>query len=364
MSKDLVVTASEELAISSRGYHLIKKLGEGSYAKVYLTEFKSGKDGKTTQLGCKIIDTAKAPKDFVKKFLPRELDILVKLNHPHIIHIQNIFQRRHKYFIFMRFAENGDLLEFILKKGAVSEAQSRVWLRQIVLAVQYLHEMEIAHRDLKCENALITSNYNLKIADFGFARYVVDQHGKKLTSDTYCGSLSYAAPEILRGIPYHPKIADMWSVGVILYVMLNKAMPFDDANIKKLYEQQTTKKWRFRAKVVDILSDQVKNLAAHLLEPDVSKRWRADQVLCSDWLAMDPRLLDMNAAESGALQQAQEQKKKLDVSNKFLGGKMPKKSSLNDMTTLKDEKDDTKIKANTSSPSMAEKELTELKSRK
>lgn len=312
MSKELPNSASEELTLSSRGYKLLKKLGEGSYAKVYLAEFKSqATDGdRKSNLACKIVDTAKAPKDFVRKFLPRELDILIKLNHPHVIHIHSIFQRKTKYFIFMRFAENGDLLEFILKKGAISEAQARVWMRQLALATQYLHDMEIAHRDLKCENALITNNYNVKLADFGFARYVVDAHGKKQTSETYCGSLSYAAPEILRGLPYHPKIADIWSLGVILYIMLNKAMPFDDTNIKRLYEQQTGKRWRFRAKVIDVLSDQVKKLMTHLLEPDVAKRWRVEQILNSEWLAMDPRLMQLNPAEQAAMLQAQEERKK------------------------------------------------------
>lgn len=325
MSKELDCTQSEEIALTSRGYSLLKKLGEGSYAKVYLTEFKQKDEKKALLLACKVIDTDKAPKDFVKKFLPRELDILTKLNHPHIVHLHNIFMRKAKYLIFMRFAENGDLLEFILKKGAVSEAQSRVWLRQISLALQYLHEMELAHRDLKCENALITGNFNLKLADFGFARYVIDQHGKRVTSDTYCGSLSYAAPEILRGIPYHPKIADTWSLGVILYVMLNKAMPFDDGNIKRLYEQQTNKRWRFRAKVVDILSEQVKKLTGHLLEPDIAKRFRVDQVLTSDWMAMDTRLLELNSAEQAALNYAYEQKKKhTDVNSKPLFNKKRK----------------------------------------
>ncbi|XP_022912583.1 testis-specific serine/threonine-protein kinase 3-like [Onthophagus taurus] len=324
MSKDIDTTPSEELALASKGYKLLKKLGEGSYAKVYLTDFRNPKENKSLQLACKVVDTSVAPKDFVKKFLPRELDILIKLNHPHIVHIQNIFQRRSKYFVFMRFAENGDLLEFILKKGAISEAQARVWLRQLALGIQYLHEMDVAHRDLKCENALITSNYNVKIADFGFARYVVDGSGKKITSDTYCGSLSYAAPEILRGIPYHPKIADLWSVGVILYIMLNKAMPFDDGNIKRLYEQQTNKRWRFRAKVVDLLSDQVKKLTACLLEPDINKRYRVDQVLTSEWIAMDPRLLELSSPEQQALQAAQEERKKHQESGVKALSSLPK----------------------------------------
>lgn len=306
----LQLRTSEELTLSQKGYRLFKKLGEGSYAQVFLAQFKSSvNDDKPKDLACKIVDTGKAPKDFVKKFLPRELDILVRLNHPHVIHIHSIFQRKMKYFIFMRHAENGDLLEFILKKGPVSEAQSRVWVRQIGLAIQYLHEMDVAHRDLKCENCLITSNYNIKLADFGFARFVLDIHGKKTTSSTYCGSLSYAAPEVLRGMPYYPKISDLWSFGIIIYIMVNKAMPFDDTNVKKLYDHQVNKRWKFRAKVADGLSENLKILVAKLLEPDVSKRWKIIQVLKSDWIAMDPRLTSMSGNEQEAILQAQQERK-------------------------------------------------------
>ncbi|XP_023026040.1 testis-specific serine/threonine-protein kinase 3 [Leptinotarsa decemlineata] len=313
-SQDQLLRPSEDLTLASRGYRLLRKLGEGSYARVYLAEFigttpNDEKEKANKLLACKIVDVSKAPKDFVKKFLPRELDILVRISHPHIIHIHSIFQRKTKYFIFMRHAENGDLLEFILKKGPISEAQSRVWMRQICLAVQYLHDMEIAHRDLKCENALITSNYNLKLADFGFARFTIDSHGRKLTSTTYCGSLSYAAPEILRGMPYHPKIADIWSLGIILYIMINKAMPFDDTNVKRLHEQQVNRRWKFRTKVIDNLSEAIKQVVIHLLEPDIIKRWKVEQVLSSEWMAMDPRLAQLTTAEEGALAQAQVERK-------------------------------------------------------
>lgn len=176
--------------------------------------------------------------------------------------------------------------------------------------LQYLHEMEITHRDVKCENVLLTSNYNVKLADFGFARYMVDGRGKRVLSDTYCGSLSYVAPEILRGFPYNPKISDIWSLGVILYILLNKAMPFDETNIKRLYEQQIARKWKFRRKVMGNLTDHVKKLVSSLLEPDVSKRWRWDQIVQSDWIAMDPRLLVLTPAEQSALNNAIEERKK------------------------------------------------------
>lgn len=172
--------------------------------------------------------------------------------------------------------------------------------------------MEIAHRDMKCENVLLTSNFNVKLADFGFARYVIDNRGKRVLSDTYCGSLSYAAPEILRASPYNPKIADLWSLGVILYILLNKSMPFDDTDIKRLYEQQTNRKWKFRSKIAETLSEQVKKLVTRLLEPDVSKRWKLDQTLHSEWIAMDPRLLVLTPAEQTALNNAIQERKKIE----------------------------------------------------
>lgn len=277
---------------------MLNKIGEGSYSGVYLAEYSSTPNVIKHNLACKVIDTSNAPSEFVRKFLPRELEVLIKVNHPHIIHIHSVFQKRAKYYIFMRYAENGDLLEYIMKNGAISEGQTRFWVRQIALAVQYLHSIDIVHRDLKCENILITSKFNVKLADFGFSRFM----NNKSRSSTYCGSLSYAAPEILKGTPYNPTISDVWSLGIVLYVMLNKAMPFDDSNVKRLYELQVKKKWKFRSKIERDLSLQVKTLLQRILEPDITKRWTLEQILTSDWIKMDPMLLEMNSIERIAVQ--------------------------------------------------------------
>ncbi|XP_072389988.1 testis-specific serine/threonine-protein kinase 3-like [Diabrotica undecimpunctata] len=308
MRKGLPPKDSDELVLFQKGYKLLKKLGEGSYAPVFFTEYMdSKKKEEPRKLACKIIDTKKAPKDFVKKFLPRELEILALINHPHIIHVQSIFLRKQRYYIFMKLAEKGDLLDYLLKNGATSENRARVWFRQIALAVQYLHELGVAHRDLKCENCLISANNNLKIADFGFARFVVNAEAQNITSSTYCGSLNYAAPELLKGNPYFPKSSDCWSLGVILYAMLNKSMPFEEKNVRNLINRQTQKKWKFRSKVVDALSEEVKHITKRLLDPDPNSRWKIGQIVDSDWIRMDNRLWDMTPDEQKCLNQARKE---------------------------------------------------------
>ncbi|XP_050672328.1 testis-specific serine/threonine-protein kinase 6-like isoform X4 [Leptidea sinapis] len=269
-------------------------------------------DSRHTVMACKVIDTAQAPRDYLTKFLPRELDVLIRVNHPHIVHVSNIFQRRAKYFIFLRFAENGDLLDFLTQNGAIPESQCRLWMRQILSGINYIHTLNIAHRDLKCENILITANYNVKITDFGFARNV-RQRDRDLLSETYCGSLSYAAPEVLKGVPYLPKLADMWSIGIIMYTMLNKALPFNETSVKKLYEKQVTRKWRFRTGVVNQLSSECKQQVTSLMDPEPKARPLAANLFTAPWITMDPRLIKLTFLEESLLKQATEESQKKEM---------------------------------------------------
>ncbi|XP_052758264.1 testis-specific serine/threonine-protein kinase 1-like isoform X5 [Galleria mellonella] len=308
----LKLSASEQLTLATRGYKMLKKVNEGSYAKVYLAEYRNpNKNDKLSILACKIIDTNTAPKDFVKKFLPREIEMLIKLNHPHLVHTHSIFQRRYKYFIFMRYMERGDLLEYILQKGAVQEDQARIWARQLALAIQYMHELEIAHRDIKCENVLLTANQNAKLSDFGFARLCIDKKLKDVHSETFCGSLSYTAPEILQGAPYFPKPTDVWSLGIVLYVMLNRAMPFEDKHIKRLYQAQINRNWKFRSRYIDSISENCKRLIMQMLEPHYQNRIKIEQIINSEWIAMDSRLLEWTQQETAAYKKAQEERNQL-----------------------------------------------------
>ncbi|EEB14914.1 cAMP-dependent protein kinase catalytic subunit, putative [Pediculus humanus corporis] len=275
---------SELNALEQRGYLIGKKVGQGSYATVHVADYIDDSSKRKMRLACKIFDKEKAPKDFLNKFFPRELEILTKIENPNVIQVHSILQRGPRVFIFMRFADNGDLLDFVKRTGIIPEHQAKLWFRQMISGLQYLHDKDIAHRDLKCENILLSKRFNVKLADFGFARYCIDNDGHRILSHTYCGSAAYAAPEVVSGTPYNPKLADIWSLGIILFIMLNASMPFDDSNLRKLLRDQTSKNWTFRTKVRESVSPLAKTLVKQILEPDLTKRLRLENLVNHEWV--------------------------------------------------------------------------------
>lgn len=189
----------------------------------------------------------------------------------------------------MRCAENGNLLDYVKKNKIVSEQQSQTWFRQMALGLQYLHSKNIAHRDLKCENILLSRRNHVKLADFGFARFCIDNDKRRILSQTYCGSAAYAAPEVVSGTPYNPKLADVWSLGIILYIILCGTPPFDDENLTKLLRNQMSRNFNFRSRVQDSISSYAKSLVRHILEPDITLRFTLDRVLSHEWMCLQKK---------------------------------------------------------------------------
>ena len=219
---------SNEDTVSKR-YNFFYDLGSGAYATVkYATCSKTNK-----AVAIKIISKAKTPREYLRKFVPREVDALKKLSvheHPNIAQMREFFETSRRVYLVTKLAVGGDLLAYINSRKCLNEDTSRKMIAELLCALDHIHDLGIVHRDLKCENLLIGENESLIVSDFGFAT----QQPKNRLLTTFCGSYAYAAPEILTGSSYNGKCTDVWSVGVILYAMLNGRLPFNDTKPKNI----------------------------------------------------------------------------------------------------------------------------------
>lgn len=180
--------------LQHHGYYLGDTIGKGTFSKVVrackiIENVHENVNEKRIELACKIIDRQQSDTGFISKFFPRELEILAKLKpHPNLIAIHSILERKKIVYIFMRWAEKGDLLTWMRAHGTATENQANLWFFQMVSAVKYLHSLGYAHRDIKPENIFLSANYNIKIGDFGFVRQCEDNNKKPIMSETFCGS--------------------------------------------------------------------------------------------------------------------------------------------------------------------------------
>merc|ERR1712139_116457 len=173
----------------------------------------------------------------------------------------------------------GDLLQYVRLKGALKEAECRKFFQDLTEALEYCHGINIVHRDLKCENVLLSKKNQVKLADFGFARRLPPAE----LSKAFCGSAAYAAPELLQGMPYIGTIADVWSCGVILYIMACSSMPFRDSNIKTLLLDQRAP-LHIPSAVLPGLSTEIKDLVLKILCFDNEKRITMNAIRSHRWL--------------------------------------------------------------------------------
>ena len=174
-------------------------------------------------------------------------------------------------FIILEYCPNGDFFQFIIENNTLSEPLASYCMVQILEALKYLHNLGIAHRDMKPENILIDANGHLKISDFGLSRYV----GNGGLVSTPCGSPCYASPECLSGYPYDGKTNDIWSCGVILYASLTGSMPWTKRNQKQLFDQIRHGDY----KVPEIFSSECQSLIKRFLTVDIASRITIDQAL-------------------------------------------------------------------------------------
>ncbi|XP_066934960.1 testis-specific serine/threonine-protein kinase 3-like [Clytia hemisphaerica] len=269
-------TQSDEAFLMSRGYFLLSKgiLGEGTYSKVKRAYSKF----RSHDVAVKIVNRKIAPKDFLKRFLPRELQIIGQVNHPNICKYYEVLDVGHKVFIIMQHAPRGDLLEFIQCNRFLKENVARPMFLQIAHALAYLHSYNILHRDLKCENILLSHDLKPLLTDFGFAKHLPKFHE---LNKTFCGSSAYAPIEILKGIPYDGPSAEVWSLGCILYIISTGTMPFDDSN--KADQIRQMKKGPNFTRTKQMVSNELRSLIMSMLETNPQKRITLNEIPNQEW---------------------------------------------------------------------------------
>ncbi|XP_041453761.1 testis-specific serine/threonine-protein kinase 5-like [Lytechinus variegatus] len=247
------------------GYILTDKtLGSGTFAKVKLARVMEKKISQTPKLrddlrtkghnmvAIKIISKRDAPSEYLKKFMPREIDSM-RITHKHahlvshhLIQLYEFFRSERGVYLVLEYAANGDVLSYIndsvIETGmAVQEDKARQLFRQIVSGVTFCHDRNVVHRSNFL--ALILPSPLIFSSDFGFACRFPSNRCNMLS--TFCGSYAYAAPEILAAKNYDGKLADVWSLGIILYALVNGRLPFNDQNLNTLMDQ-TKKKVKFQ----------------------------------------------------------------------------------------------------------------------
>ncbi|CAN6186176.1 unnamed protein product [Urochloa humidicola] len=255
-------------------YELGRTIGEGTFAKVRIAKNMETEE----HVAIKIIDKAKVQKLKLVEQIRREICTMKLIQHPNVVRLYEVMGSKTRIYIVLEFIMGGELLDIVATSGRLKEDEARRYFQQLINAVDYCHSRGVYHRDLKLENLLLDINGNLKISDFGISA-ISDQVKNDGLLHTTCGTPNYVAPEVIDGKGYDGALADLWSCGVILFVLLAGYLPFEDDNIASLYKkiseaQFTCPSW---------FSAGAKRLITKILDPNPSTRIKVPQVLKDPW---------------------------------------------------------------------------------
>ena len=272
----------EERKLVLGKYELGRLLGQGTFAKVYhardLSAAGTGGTGSSSSVAIKVIDKARLQRtEGMVEQLRREISIMRMVRHPNVVGIREVLASRSRVFVVMEYARGGELFAKVAR-GRLTEDHARRYFQQLVAAVGFCHRRGVAHRDLKPENLLLDEDGRLKVTDFGLAA-LPEQLRHDGLLHTQCGTPAYVAPEVLRKRGYDGARADLWSCGVVLYVLLCGFLPFQHDNYVKMYQ----KIFKADYQVPPWVSGDARRLIARLLVVDPAKRASIAEIMCTPW---------------------------------------------------------------------------------
>jgi len=269
--------------LSEISFKMGKKLGEGMFSTVKLATHSLTNE----QVAIKILEKTKITKIEDKERINREISIIKRVNHFNIVKLYAVIETKLIIYLIQEHIQGKDFLEYLTKKGKLKESDACKYFHQIISGLEYLHQCGIAHRDFKPENILLTNNNQvLKIIDFGLS----NTYKKGQLLKTGCGSPCYVPPEMIKEEGYNGALADIWSAGVILYLMLCGNLPFYHDDNQILYQKILAGKYDTPSH----LSEDAKDILSKILEIDPKKRINFEGIKSHPWFSLIDKKYLMN----------------------------------------------------------------------
>ncbi|XP_020700428.1 CBL-interacting protein kinase 2-like [Dendrobium catenatum] len=254
-------------------YELGRLLGQGTFAKVFYA-----RNIKTSQsVAIKVIEKDKVLKNGLIDQIKREISVMRLVRHPNIVQLYEVMASRTKIYFVLEYVRGGELFNKV-SKGRLKEDVARKYFQQLISAVEFCHSRGAFHRDLKPENLLLDDDGNLKVSDFGLSALAESKRKDGLLHTT-CGTPAYVAPEVINRHGYDGAKADIWSCGVILFVLIAGSLPFNDPNLMEMYKKIEKAEFKFP----NWFPPDVRRLIKKILDPNPTTRITIEEIKENPW---------------------------------------------------------------------------------